>query len=279
MTPEIHPLCAALPELSEPEMAELVADVKAHGQRYAILLDADGRIVDGRHRQRACEALGLKPLYKSLGTSDPEKIANNIASFNVHRRHLTPGKRAEILARLAYQPRGGAGRVENFAPDSGVKSERGTNVPSRDSKEVTKTEHITPAKIADVAKAAGISEKTIDRAKAAAKPKADLQAALVMSQPLAGPLGDAKAAFERVKAEGVQLANAGRALLAEMDANPAAACIDRTAVQSALEQIRVSISTAAPTAACECGGKADCKACKGRGWLSKTVAGFGRGKK
>jgi hypothetical protein len=54
-----HPLAAIFP-LMEGAGDELVADIKANGQRQWIVT-YEGMILDGRNRFRACLAAGVKP--------------------------------------------------------------------------------------------------------------------------------------------------------------------------------------------------------------------------
>lgn len=55
---EFHPLCSAFPLMIGDEFAELVADIKQHGQRDPVTLYR-GEILDGRNRCLACQQLGI----------------------------------------------------------------------------------------------------------------------------------------------------------------------------------------------------------------------------
>lgn len=96
---DTHPAALALPELPDEEFAALMEDIGAHGQRIPIELTHDNRILDGRHRYRACRKLGVLPKVHKLAKSvDP--IAY-VISANVRRRHLTVGQRAAIGSELS----------------------------------------------------------------------------------------------------------------------------------------------------------------------------------
>jgi ParB-like chromosome segregation protein Spo0J len=90
--------------MDEAAFAALVADIAAHGQREPILV-LDGQVIDGRHRLRACEQLGLEPLVRQVSADDGDPFGL-VVSLNLHRRHLSEGQRAIIAARLATLPHG-----------------------------------------------------------------------------------------------------------------------------------------------------------------------------
>lgn len=87
-----HPLAELIPPMAEAEYRELCADVKAHGLREPVTL-YEGRILDGRHRYRACQEVGVEPTTKDFDGDSPLAY---VISLNVHRRNLTTGQRAEI---------------------------------------------------------------------------------------------------------------------------------------------------------------------------------------
>jgi hypothetical protein len=104
----IHPAAGAYPSLGEDELAELAADIGAHGLS----------LLDGRYRLDALEragfvlvkdgeldrALGLggDPRVRVVAGVDPVAFADSV---NLHRRHLTrEQKRARIEALLKADP-------------------------------------------------------------------------------------------------------------------------------------------------------------------------------
>ena len=100
----LHPAAELFPVMDEAAFAALVADIAAHGQREPILV-LDGQVIDGRHRLRACEHLGLEPLVRQVSADDGDPFGL-VVSLNLHRRHLSEGQRAIIAARLATLPHG-----------------------------------------------------------------------------------------------------------------------------------------------------------------------------
>lgn len=81
----IHPLAESIPEMNHSQFAELKEDIRANSLRDAITL-LDGKILDGRHRYRACVELGIDPVYEEFPGGDPEAF---VISRNLKRRHLT----------------------------------------------------------------------------------------------------------------------------------------------------------------------------------------------
>jgi len=88
-----HPAAELFPLMQGADFAELVADMAEHGQREEIVT-YDGLILDGRNRYRACQELGLAPVYREWdGVGDPVAY---VLSMNLHRRHLTSSQRAVL---------------------------------------------------------------------------------------------------------------------------------------------------------------------------------------
>jgi hypothetical protein len=85
--------------MSGQEFADLVADIKAHGQREPIWR-YHGKIIDGRHRYEACLEAGVKPVFREWdGKGDPLDL---VLSLNFSRRHLNESQRAMLGARLVH---------------------------------------------------------------------------------------------------------------------------------------------------------------------------------
>ncbi|WP_233869578.1 ParB/RepB/Spo0J family partition protein [Paraburkholderia adhaesiva] len=91
---ELHPLCALFPVLQGDRFDELCADIRAHGLREPIVT-LDGRILDGGNRYRACIEAGVEPRTVPFGDGDALAF---VLSANLHRRHLSAGQQAAIVA-------------------------------------------------------------------------------------------------------------------------------------------------------------------------------------
>ena len=91
-----HPASMIFPLMDEDELRLLADDIKANGLREDIVLDSDGKIVDGRNRQSACLLAGVKPRYKTL--PDGVSPVAYVISENLRRRHLTKSQAAMSAA-------------------------------------------------------------------------------------------------------------------------------------------------------------------------------------
>lgn len=101
-TPEsersVHPVAALFPLLPDEELAELAADIAERGLLQPVILDADGRVLDGRNRLAACALAGVEPAFTVYEGDDPDGYALTV---NIARRHLSAGARAIIAAQAA----------------------------------------------------------------------------------------------------------------------------------------------------------------------------------
>ena len=100
---QFHPLADIFPLMEGEEFDALVADIKANGLHERIILH-EGMILDGRNRYRALLAAGLDPANANTLTIDGAKHVDDPVAFvisaNIHRRHLTPEQKREIIAKL-----------------------------------------------------------------------------------------------------------------------------------------------------------------------------------
>ena len=95
---KFHPLANDFPLLEGQEFDDLVADIKAHGLHEPIVI-FQGQILDGRNRYRACEAAGVNYIADNILDPGFDAVAY-VVSKNIHRRHLKPEKRNELIAEL-----------------------------------------------------------------------------------------------------------------------------------------------------------------------------------
>lgn len=93
--PPCHPAAELFPMLEPKELKELADDIAANGQHQPIIYTADGLLLDGRNRWRACQQIGVQPTSE-LYTGDTP--THYVISLNSRRRHLKPGQLAMIAS-------------------------------------------------------------------------------------------------------------------------------------------------------------------------------------
>src|SRR5689334_22472444 len=118
MSTQFHPLASLFPLLEGDNFEQLVADIKQNGLREKIDL-YQSKIVDGRNRYLALQRLGINPeaepekyFRKAIYThtiggevapheqSNDDRVRAYVISRNLHRRHLTPEQKRELIAKL-----------------------------------------------------------------------------------------------------------------------------------------------------------------------------------
>jgi len=95
---EPHDLSKLFPPISEEDFGKLAADIKLNGLHQPIVR-YQGKILDGNNRYRACSLVGTAPKFADFN-GDDAAARNYIISANIHRRHLNPDQRREIIAAL-----------------------------------------------------------------------------------------------------------------------------------------------------------------------------------
>jgi len=132
--------------MSEAELAELAADMKANGQLEPATIAPDGLLLDGANRQAACAINGTE---LNVVTHDGDPVTFSL-SKNRHRRHMDKVALAFVCAEMAKLPRGAppgnANAAKTNTVNTGFVSSLKTN--------------------AAIAKAAGIPGYAVEDAKA-----------------------------------------------------------------------------------------------------------------
>jgi len=110
----IHPIADIFPPMSAEEYAALVQDIRERGLLEPVWL-YDGQVLDGRHRSRACEELGIEPETREYTGDDPLGF---VVSLNLKRRHLSESQRAMVAARVANLKQGRPDKSANWLVSS-----------------------------------------------------------------------------------------------------------------------------------------------------------------
>ena len=113
---ELHELAGLFPAMRDEEFDALKASIKQDGFDLAEPITLwQGKVIDGRHRLKACRELGVEPaVYALADDADPEAYV--LRKNGGARRHLRAGQRAMIAARLsAGSKRGGDRKSANHS--------------------------------------------------------------------------------------------------------------------------------------------------------------------
>lgn len=112
-----HPLADEFPVVEGPEFEALVASIQTIGQTEPIVLLED-RILDGRHRYRACKRLGIPMKVRVFNDDDPDAWVRYVHAANMTRRHLSDTQRAMIAGRMVVNGK----PIEQAAREMNVKA-------------------------------------------------------------------------------------------------------------------------------------------------------------
>lgn len=119
-----EPTYQLLPPLSEDDYQRLAADIKERGVLVPIDVDEDGTVLDGHHRLKIADSLGLEcPKNVIRGLTEEGKILH-AAMMNVARRHMTASQKGalgvEVEERLGKLARGRQGTRTDLQPPGKV---------------------------------------------------------------------------------------------------------------------------------------------------------------
>jgi len=97
---QYHEVANLFPPMTDGEFDNLKQSIAERGQRDPIWLHPDGRIIDGRHRHRACLELGIVPKFQEWDGMG--SLVEFSIDKNMNRRDLTASQRAAIA--VVYLP-------------------------------------------------------------------------------------------------------------------------------------------------------------------------------
>lgn len=94
-----HPLASLMPPMGEKEYADFRDNIAQQGyDPEQPVVTYQGTLLDGRHRRRACQELGIDCPAKEYTGDDPLGF---VLGRNLHRRHLDESQRALVAAKIA----------------------------------------------------------------------------------------------------------------------------------------------------------------------------------
>ncbi|GAB3483692.1 Spo0J and IME4 domain-containing protein [Polaromonas eurypsychrophila] len=100
----LDPCCKEFPPMEHDDFNSLKESILRNGQLQPLLV-WQGRVLDGRHRLKACADLGIQPHFEEVKCSYEEARSMAFAA-NINRRNLSVGQRALLAARLASRKPG-----------------------------------------------------------------------------------------------------------------------------------------------------------------------------
>lgn len=89
MTRPVHPAADRFPMLDEEALESLAADIEENGLVQPIVVDSNGRVIDGRNRLAACDIADVEPEFR-IHDGDPIAF---VLGANVERRHKALAER------------------------------------------------------------------------------------------------------------------------------------------------------------------------------------------
>lgn len=153
----VHPYAELIPAMTDEEFEELRADIEANGQQEKIRL-YEGKILDGRHRYRACRELGIEPVTATYNGDAP---AAYVISLNVKRRSLSTSQRAALAVEFLPE-------LEREARKRKAEAGR-SSAPGRPAEKTGSTDPVFPRSDhrarEDAGALVGVSGASVDRAR------------------------------------------------------------------------------------------------------------------
>jgi ParB-like nuclease family protein len=113
----VHPLAEYTPSMAAEEYQALVESIREHGLREPIIT-YEGRILDGRHRYKACMETHVEVKIEPFRGDDP---VGYVLSKNIHHRHLSQTQKAVVGLKLLpqYRAEAKARQLKGVAPEPG----------------------------------------------------------------------------------------------------------------------------------------------------------------
>lgn len=87
-----------MPPLSATECEALKADIAENGVLVPVVKDQHGRIIDGHHRSRIADELGVSYRVDIVRVDDDQAALRLARVYNMTRRHLTREQRRQLIA-------------------------------------------------------------------------------------------------------------------------------------------------------------------------------------
>jgi ParB-like chromosome segregation protein Spo0J len=79
-----------LPALDASTAVALRDSIEMHGVVVPVVVDQHGRIIDGHHRSRIADDLGITYIKRSMEVADEDEFRRLSVELNTIRRHISP---------------------------------------------------------------------------------------------------------------------------------------------------------------------------------------------
>lgn len=105
-----------MPDMSGEEFEALKQSIERDGLRHPIEVTEDGVIIDGHHRFKACEELGVEPEFTVVEEPSVEQAIRS----NFTRRNLSDGTKREVVRNYLVENYTGGRSTDEIAEELGV---------------------------------------------------------------------------------------------------------------------------------------------------------------
>lgn len=110
---EHHEYANLFPMMNKDELSQLCQDIQTNGYDKTVpIILFEGKILDGRNRQLACDTVGVVAEYAEYKGDDPQAF---VIRHNLHRRHLNESQRAVVASKLANMKQGERTDIQHSA--------------------------------------------------------------------------------------------------------------------------------------------------------------------
>ena len=161
---EPHELSMAFPDMPLDQFQRLAKDIKANGLNHPIVL-LEGKILDGRHRYKACREYGIAPRFREFHEGDADEFCHGdpvayVQSENAARRQLSESQLAYAITHpniLEYEKRKARERLAEGQVAGGYAKHDSALVPTGTRADIGRVRE-------KLAKKAGVGANTVHRA-------------------------------------------------------------------------------------------------------------------
>lgn len=287
---KIHPVCALFPEMTPEEYETLKESISKNGVREPVVVHK-GFLVDGKHRLKACQELGIK--CPSQEWDGKGSLVDWAMDKNLRRRHLSASERSMLAADSLpmYQKEAEAREKAGKGADGSGGRGRKTLAPegarvSDDGKAASHAAKAARVSVRSVERAAAVAkadpekaeqvrsgEKTVSQAYKEVKQAEAESKAVEVKDAVGNVVADQKlqeiftSEAHKELLSAIQKVKSAAKKLCEM---PVGTRLNSQDIEFKLKEIWSIVKYSRPYALCGyCRGKMDCRACNRENWITE----------